>query len=109
MTSRRFKSGIWKYLLIVAGVSVQLSTPGVLTAQATRTTQVTQDAEVSEPASQAIHDSSESQTVDEGQEAAHEDAEGGHADAGHGEATPIWLTLPFVVLLVMIATGPLFF
>ena len=30
--------------------------------------------------------------------------EGGH----HGELPPLWLVAPFVVLLLMIATGPLF-
>lgn len=29
--------------------------------------------------------------------------------AGHGEQPPVWTVLPFVVLLLMIATGPLFY
>ncbi|MDT0630873.1 sodium:proton antiporter [Rubrivirga litoralis] len=32
-----------------------------------------------------------------------------HADDGHGAAPPVWLVIPFVVLLLMIATGPLFY
>ena len=30
-------------------------------------------------------------------------------DEDHGEVPPVWLVLPFVVLLLMIATGPLFY
>ena len=38
------------------------------------------------------------------------DEEGVHGDAeGHGPAPPLFLVLPFVVLLLMIATGPLFY
>lgn len=49
------------------------------------------------------------QAVDQidGQEAA-EAAEAAEADE-HGETPPIWLVLPFVLLLLMIATGPLFY
>ena len=36
---------------------------------------------------------------------AHGDDEGGH----HGALPPLWLVIPFVVLLLMIATGPLFY
>ncbi len=31
------------------------------------------------------------------------------SDHGHGEVPPVWLVLPFIILLVMIATGPLFY
>lgn len=37
------------------------------------------------------------------------DAAASSQDHGHGEPPPIWLTLPFAVLLLMIATGPLFY
>ncbi len=35
--------------------------------------------------------------------------EGVHGEAEHGPTPPIWLVLPFVALLLMIATGPLFY
>lgn len=43
------------------------------------------------------------------QDAAHgeEDAHGG--DEEHGHSAPLWLVIPFVALLLMIATGPLFY
>ena len=41
---------------------------------------------------------------------AHGDGEGHGADGGHhGALPPVWLVIPFVVLLLMIATGPLFY
>ena len=39
-----------------------------------------------------------------------EDHGEGHGDDhGHGPSPPVWLVLPFVILLLMIATGPLFY
>ncbi len=35
--------------------------------------------------------------------------EGVHGQAEHGPRPPVWLVLPFVALLLMIATGPLFY
>ena len=35
-------------------------------------------------------------------------AQEGHAD-DHGPLPPLWLIIPFAVILTMIATGPLFF
>lgn len=32
-----------------------------------------------------------------------------HADGDHGPLPPLWLVLPFVAILLMIATGPLFY
>ncbi len=32
-----------------------------------------------------------------------------HADDAHGPLPPVWLVLPFVAILLLIATGPLFF
>ena len=62
------------------------------------------------------------EVVDEGHQAEAVHGEAGHAhdangahvahEEGHGEAhapTPTWLVIPFVALLLMIATGPLFF
>lgn len=41
---------------------------------------------------------------------AHGDGEGHGADGGHhGPLPPVWLVIPFVALLLMIATGPLFY
>ena len=41
---------------------------------------------------------------------AHGDGEGHGADGGHhGPLPPVWLVIPFAVLLGMIATGPLFY
>ena len=49
--------------------------------------------------------------ADEGHGAA--DAHGEEGDHGgegsHGDPPPVWLVIPFVVLLLMIATGPLFY
>lgn len=36
-------------------------------------------------------------------------AEEGHDEGGHGAVPPLWLVIPFVTLLLMIATGPLFY
>ena len=45
---------------------------------------------------------------DAGDHAAPEHAEDAHAD-DHGPMPPVWLVLPFALILLMIATGPLFF
>ena len=39
----------------------------------------------------------------------HGDEAGDHGGGGHGPKPPVWLVIPFVVLLLMIATGPLFY
>ena len=50
------------------------------------------------------------QTEAHGAEAVHHDAEGhGGGEHGHAALPPLWLVLPFAVLLIMIATGPLFY
>jgi Na+/H+ antiporter NhaD/arsenite permease-like protein len=36
-------------------------------------------------------------------------AEAEHGDAEHGTLPPLWLVLPFMTILLMIATGPLFY
>ena len=36
-------------------------------------------------------------------------ASDGHSEGGHGPAPPAWTVIPFVLLLGMIATGPLFY
>lgn len=44
------------------------------------------------------------------QDPAHsEQVEDHESDAEHGHSAPIWLVIPFVTLLLMIATGPLFY
>jgi Na+/H+ antiporter NhaD/arsenite permease-like protein len=46
----------------------------------------------------------------EGQDAEHADAaDGEHGDEAHGPLPPLWLVIPFMTILLMIATGPLFF
>ena len=62
-------------------------------------------------------DGPEGETALESGEVALDEGEGAHGDAdthdeehgGHGESPPLWLVIPFVVLLLMIATGPLFY
>ena len=58
-------------------------------------------------------DGPEGETALESGEIALDEGEGVHGDAdGHGAEhppPPVWLTIPFAVLLLMIATGPLFY
>jgi Na+/H+ antiporter NhaD/arsenite permease-like protein len=58
-------------------------------------------------------DGPEGETVMEGEDVALDEGEGVHGDAdSHGEdhpPPPFWLVIPFGVLLLMIATGPLFY
>ncbi len=44
---------------------------------------------------------------DHSHEGEHSEEHGDHAE--HGHAAPIWLVIPFITLLLMIATGPLFY
>ncbi|OZC02891.1 sodium:proton antiporter [Rubricoccus marinus] len=79
----------------------------------------TPEAELSDPAPETVPEADDASIpVEEeleevvpgahGGEAAHEGSE--HAEeGGHGDPPPIWLVIPFVVLLLMIATGPLFY
>ena len=46
---------------------------------------------------------------DEGAETDQAAHDGSHDEGHHGSIPPVWLVLPFVVLLLMIATGPLFY
>ena len=43
-----------------------------------------------------------------GQEAEHAGQDAEHAD-DHGPIPPVWMVLPFIAILILIATGPLFF
>ena len=83
------------------------------------------------PATEAVQegevmpgDGPEGETAAESGEVALDEGEGVHGDAdthdeghaeegdhggGHGPAPPVWLVIPFAVLLLMIATGPLFY
>ena len=62
-------------------------------------------------------DGPEGETAVESGEVALDEGQGAHGDAdthdeehgGHGTSPPMWLVIPFVVLLLMIATGPLFY
>ena len=59
---------------------------------------------------EATHDEQEAgshASADAHAEAAEHD--GGHEGGDHGPLPPVWLILPFLGLLVMIATGPLFY
>ncbi len=47
------------------------------------------------------------QEAEQVQDAEHAEADDG--GDGHGELPPVWLVIPFVILLLMIATGPLFY
>lgn len=91
---------------------------------AQETTEVTQEATSQEATSQEAaphHDGAGTAEAggerDEGHgqggvqgDEAHSGSHGeAHGDGGHGPSPPVWLTIPFVVLLLMIATGPLFY
>ena len=45
----------------------------------------------------------------EGEDAAELQAEAEAGEDAHGALPPVWLVIPFAVLLLMIATGPLFY
>ncbi|MDG1275930.1 MAG: sodium:proton antiporter [Algoriphagus sp.] len=56
---------------------------------------------------------SQTEVVQEADHGTHEDAAEGHeanaSEHGDAHAAPVWLVIPFVMLLLMIATGPLFY
>lgn len=55
-------------------------------------------------------DGPEGETAHESGDIALDEGEGAHGDADtHGPEPPVWLVIPFVALLLMIATGPLFY
>ena len=56
-------------------------------------------------------DGPEGETAHESGDVALDEGEGAHGDADehHGPPPPVWLVIPFVGLLLMIATGPLFY
>ena len=55
-------------------------------------------------------DGPEGETAHESGEVALDEGQGAHGDDdSHGATPPIWLVIPFVLLLGMIATGPLFY
>jgi len=64
----------------------------------------TAEVEQTDPESQGESHSEEQQAEGE-----HLDDEGAHGEQAHGAAPPVWTVFPFVVLLLMIATGPLFY
>ncbi|MTI22153.1 citrate transporter, partial [Fulvivirga sp. RKSG066] len=62
--------------------------------------------------SDTYQDSTKQEVVDNQHDAGESHAEEAHAEEGgehHSEAPPGWTVIPFVVLLLMIATGPLFY
>ena len=56
-------------------------------------------------AESVYQDAAPAEVQEEAQEADDHDDHGSH----HGEPPPVWLVIPFVLLLIMIATGPLFY
>jgi len=78
----------------------------------------TADSADAAPAVETVEDGAEhaadeaASSEDEGHGVA-TDAHGEEADhggeGGHGESPPVWLVIPFALLLLMIATGPLFY
>ena len=56
-------------------------------------------------------DGPEGESAHESGEVALDEGAGAHGDADehHGTPPPVWLVIPFAVLLLMIATGPLFY
>ena len=53
-------------------------------------------------------DGSHGEATDHGEQITHQE-NSGHGDGGHSSLPPVWLVAPFVLLLIMIATGPLFY
>ena len=73
--------------------------------------EATQDAPPSVEALGIDDEAAEIEARGEVADEAHGDGEGHGADEGghHGDPPPIWLVIPFALLLGMIATGPLFY
>ena len=90
MIASRFKSVLLTCLLLAVGSFSMLMMPPALAAQST------------EDATEEVHSTVDDETAGETHEA---DSQEGHGDGGHGEAPPLWLTLPFVALLVMTHQG----
>jgi Na+/H+ antiporter NhaD/arsenite permease-like protein len=108
MTTGSFKLASLGYLLIAVGflVSVGLST---VHAQEDPHDTMHVEAPILDPDQSSA--SPEGQEEPSGEQTSDEHgavAQESHGD-GHGDPPPVWLTLPFVILLLMIATGPLFY
>ncbi len=103
-------------LLLAAGVRAQDADPadGAASGDAVETNAgLLQEPEADEV---LPGDGPEGQTALESGEVALDEGEGVHGDADahgeggeHGPAPPVWLVIPFALLLLMIATGPLFY
>ncbi len=110
MRMRRLLPALLLALAVGAPIAVAQSADGPVALVA-----LTQDAE--QPAGDAAHAAAGGAEQPAGQDAepsAGEDAEHAgqdaeHADEGHGPLPPLWLVIPFVAILLMIATGPLFY
>ncbi|MEM1043933.1 MAG: sodium:proton antiporter [Bacteroidota bacterium] len=90
-------------IVLLLGVGVQ-----PVTAQTAQedTAEMLQDEPVADPETELGLDPPDAGEVEALQEEA---AEGGEDDHGHGADPPVWLVIPFAALLLMIATGPLFY
>ena len=80
-------------------------------AEAVQDAAATQDAPPSVEALDIEDDAAHIEAAGEIADEAHGDGEGHGADGGghHGPMPPVWLVVPFALLLGMIATGPLFY
>lgn len=68
-------------------------------------------AEETEQISEERHDATDAnvQEIEDAQEAQSHGPDGESHDEEHGPLPPLWMVLPFVAILLMIATGPLFY
>ncbi|UCS94483.1 sodium:proton antiporter [Echinicola marina] len=82
---------------IIWGAIFYTGIPSVLALENNHKTEVAQD-----------HEQVDQDHSSDSMHASDTPGEHGEEEGGHGQA-PIWLVIPFVVLLLMIATGPLFY
>lgn len=102
-----------RFILVVVAMLCTLSVDGAAAQVAEPDTVATMEADGQD----ATHDGENAQDAEHADDGEHagdaaaaghgDDHEEGHDD--HGPTPPVWLVIPFAVLLVMIATGPLFF
>ena len=101
-----FKRSIWLSLLplVLIAWMATASTVHAQDQQAPDSTEQVTSGHEGQDAAAGVEDHGD----DEHAENAGEHGEAGHDD-DHGPLPPIWLVLPFVIILLMIATGPLFY
>ncbi|MDX1438298.1 MAG: sodium:proton antiporter [Rubricoccaceae bacterium] len=107
------RSTFWLMLAVVLSVSVahaqNPATSDSISARAVEADSVVALADTSHAPADEEHAVSEG-GHDQAEEAHGEEAHGEeHAGGGHGPSPPVFLVIPFAVLLLMIATGPLFY